>query len=374
MRAIKAISTLSRIGRVTLLIMAAALLMVACSKKTPDEQLVEAEKLLSERQTARGVIKLKELIRDSPDDPAAGTGRLMLAKYYTNEGNAQKALEQLQAVVDAFPAAGEQGQFALAGVISIRVQIGDFEGALASIDKALKAELPEASKGELQMQKANVLLQWASVSPEPKPELTEQGTGILRDLMLNATEGTSRGQAREQLANLYRTRGEFQKSNEVYREYLQKFPGDTLRPHLELAMAINLSQAGEPKKARVLFDPAIKQMREAADAELDQQTQSRMLQDIARYYELMGDYEQAESVKKQIMGMFPMTQMAIDTQFDTARMYLQAGQIEKSVAILEQIKKENPETEIAKRADSWIEAAPQPPAAAVPVPAPEAGS
>ncbi|MCB2155564.1 tetratricopeptide repeat protein [bacterium] len=346
--------SIRRVLRVAIPILFVAVFAVACGKQTPDEQLAEAQQLLSERQTARGVIKLKELIRDNSDDPAAATGRLLLARYYTQEGNAQKALEQLQEVVDAYPLSDPNAEFALNGVLSIRLQIGDIEGALAQLDKAIE-QAPDDQKSDWLLDKAAVLLQSVRMTEEPNPEATAKALEILNDLMLNSEDAQARGQAREQLADYYRSRGEFAKSNEVYEKYLAKYPDDKVRDHLELAMAVNLMKAGEEEKAHELFDPRIASMREAAESELDQQTQLQMLQDVARYYEAMGDLENAEAVKKELMGKVPMTKMAIDTQFDIAMMYARAGNTDRALEILEQIKEENPESQISEQADGLIQ-------------------
>src|SRR5690606_15944617 len=156
--------------------------------------------LIQQGQTARGVMKLKEFVRESPDDPLANDARLMLARYHASEGNATSALQQLQAVYDKVGPNSAAGSDALEGLVSIKVQIGELDEALALLDAAREA-LPETetdSRDQLSIWKGNLLL-----GAEDEARRAE-GEELLRGLAMNAGEKSTRGIARENLASRYR--------------------------------------------------------------------------------------------------------------------------------------------------------------------------
>ncbi|MBI5154127.1 tetratricopeptide repeat protein [Candidatus Poribacteria bacterium] len=341
-----------RVPRVILVSLAVmtALVVGGCQKKSPDERFKEATDLIGEKQTARGIIKLKELIRDTPDDPVSGDSHLLLAQYYTREGNAPKALEELEAAYKNKNYGEQRNQAALSGIIEVRRQLKDFETLLKLLDEAIAA-IPEGNEGlrmSRQLQKAGVYLQMGG------DENIKTGTDLLHTMMLEGKDETMRGQAREVLSQYHRTQSDFEGSNKVYEEYLAAFPDDRVKNHLELAMAVNLRAMGKEDEARAKFEPTAAGMLKAADEELDLAARSQMVLDLAQYHRMMGNLDEAEALMRRVMGENVRTNLAITTQFDIATMYLEAGQTEKGVGFLEQIKRENPGTNIEASADNIL--------------------
>lgn len=320
-------------GAAIIALCAGALVLGACSKPTPQETLTEAMGLLEEGQTARGILKLKEMTREHPDDPATKQARLFLARYYAREGSGTRAVEELEAVFaggDASdPLVLEAGQ----GLVSLRAQLKDFEKAMET-QEALMNALPADATDEREsrlIDKAMLLLVWG----EDEPAKAEEGLALLEDRMLNAEQPHVRGTAREQLANHWRVRGELEKCNGVYERYIAKYPEDTVRPRLELAMAVNLKAMEKTEAADALYKPAIDSLQKEADGELEKDKRAAVLDELASMAEAYRDLETADATRRRIMGENTMSQLAIQNQFRIAQMWAVAGIDAKDAALFE---------------------------------------
>jgi len=328
-----------------------AFILAACAQKPPEDQLDEAMQLVQEGQVARGILKLKELVQKHPDDPAALTAHAHLGNYYFGERNAPKALEEFAAVLEKLNYEDPRGRLAVDGIVAIRAGSGDFDGALQLMDEQI-ALLPDPASDvavELGLRKADVLL--ASGSDEH----TSAGVALLRTMMLE-TPKPPRDVARERLANYYRgEKQDFAASNQVYADYLAAYPEDNLRTLLELAMSVNHRLAGEEEEAVKVFEPAAAKLLAEADAELDKAERTEKLLALAEFNSKMGRYAEAEKLMLRVMGENTRSMTAIETQFRIARMYiLEAGDIPKAREVLEQIKRENPGSNISASADEWL--------------------
>lgn len=359
---------------------AAALGLAACSKPTPQETLAEALGLLNEGQTARGVLKLKEMTREHPDDPATRQARIYLARYYVREGNGTRALEELEAAFEggdiSDPTVREAGE----GIVSIRAQLKDWEKSLEMLDRITAALPAEAAQDReaREIEKAGLLLAWGEEDESRKAE----GLGMLEKRALGSEDAAVRGTAREQLANYWRMRGEFEKCNEVYKSYIDKYPDESIRPRLELAMAVNLKRMEKTAEADALYAPALEKLNAEAEAELDKEARSRILDEAASMAEAYGDLDRVEAIRRRIMGDNVGSQIAIQNQFRIAEMWAVAGietkdaaKFDKGIAEFERIARDNANTSIGQTASDAIgnarkvfEQAMNPPAE---VPAPE---
>ncbi len=339
--------------------LAALALIVACQKATPPEKLEEAQSLLAEGQMARAVLKLKEITREHPEDPAAASAHIMLAQYYTREGNATKALEELEAVAASKDFTDPATLNAMDGIVSIRSQVGDFEGALAAIDELIAA-MPESQARDRAMrevERASILLAWGAEDETRKAE----GVATLSELMLESEDAYVRGTAREQVANYHRTMGDLEASNDIYRRYLDRYPEDTVRPRLEMAMGVNLKRMGEEDEAEKVFRPAAEQVLAEADSEPELARKTAILEEVAQMTEIFGDYQTTEELRRRIMAENPMSQIAINSQFRIASMWAMAGINEKDeelfkkgIAVLEQMTAENEGTNIGEAAQNTM--------------------
>jgi tetratricopeptide (TPR) repeat protein len=325
-----------------------------CSQKTPEERLEEAVLMLQQGQLARAVLELRTIVRENPGDPASAQARMYLAQYYVSEGNAARAIEELQAVYDQYGRSEQMGREAGDALMGIWSQVGDLESALKMADEAIAALPPddEERAGEYKMLRATILVDQDSEESKAK------GIEELRTLMLEANSPWQRGQAREILANIHRQKKDYEGSNAVYRDYLEAFPEDQIRSRIELAMAVNVISSGDKEQGRADFDAAAAKLMTEANEELDREQKTQMLQELATFHQSIGDLAGAEQVMLKIMGENPMSMTAIQTQFGIAQMYATAGVLEerddyfdRGMEILDQIQKENPNTSIAMNAE-----------------------
>lgn len=330
-----------------------------CREKTPAEQLEHAQQLLDQRQTAQAVLELKKLVTKAPADPAAPTARLLLARFYTSQGNGPRALEELEAAWKVAGPEDERGQEALDAIVQVRTQLKDYEGVLKTIDDAI------ATAGEKNATFADTWrvrrAEFVLATSEDDAAKAEARAG-LRTLALDHADAAIRGFARETLANAHKRAGDFAGANVVYADYLAKYPDDSIANQLRLAMAVNRFEAGETEAGRADFDAASKAMIAEADAELDKQVRARQLLELAQFHRLIDDLEGAEALMQRVMGENAMSRLAIETQFGISEMYVGAGLakddtalFEKGLAVLDRIQRENPGTNIEATAQKYAD-------------------
>ncbi|MEQ8820817.1 MAG: hypothetical protein RLY93_11285 [Sumerlaeia bacterium] len=335
----------------TLLLAAVAFLGAGCKQQTPEERFEEAMTLMQEGQTARGVIKLKELVRELPEDPVAPAANLQLARYYVREANANKALEHLQEVLEGRAIGDPAAQEAIQGIVAIRLQLQDYDTALEVLDSAVE-EAEGIVREDLLLQRAQVLR--AIGTQTENEDMVQQALAELRDLMLTAGNEGMRGSAREELAQYYRQRGDLAASNEVYDAYIEAYPGDRIVTQLEMAKAINLRNAGQQEEAEAAFEEAAAAMRAEAEGELDRVARGEMMLNLARYHELMGYNSEARAMMEKVMGDNVGTMLALRTQFDIARMEAQSGNLDEAQAIYERMVKDNPNSSVSAQAEQML--------------------
>lgn len=349
---------------------AVSLVLVAagCGSQTPEEKLEDAFHLIGQGQTARGVLRLQDLVRDHPDDPAAIDAHIALARYYSSDGNAPRALGHLTTVYENTRVTDGRNQEAFMGLVAINQFTGETDTAIELLRNHIE-KFPETdtdSRSYFRIELGEFLLETAGEGDEKNQERYDEGYEILSTMMLEGEMPASRGRAREILARHHRQRGQFDESNAVYERYIAAFPDDAIRTELEIAMALNVYYSGETELGREMFEVAAEALKLEIEEEIEQGVRARRLRELATYHQSIGDYERARELMEQIMAENIQSEIAIRTQFDIAGMYIEAGlrrlddeKFERGAAVLEQIQRENPGTNIESTAAARLEQARQ---------------
>lgn len=337
---------------------ASALFLSGCSQPTPQEKLEEAMVLYQEGDVARAVLKFADVSKNHADDPAAAEANLILAQHNASIGNGDKSVEYLDIVIDKYDLGTIEYETAIEGKIAILAQLGDYE----TVDEILQEQV-ELNEGKHPNKALDYKLKLAQLNLSwPEDEVRNQeGHNMLETLMLEDEEAGNRGAARERLADFYRQTRQYEKSNEVYSTYLEKFPDDPISNQLEFAIALNTYQSGDKEGG---LEKAV-EIEEAILAEIEEQEEAQKKSDLYRVlavnYKNMEDFETAEKYYKKSMGEVPMSNNAIRMQFEMAEMFITGGITQdnddifnRGIEILEQIITENPGTNIALTAEEKI--------------------
>ncbi|HSM93509.1 MAG TPA: tetratricopeptide repeat protein, partial [Anaeromyxobacteraceae bacterium] len=124
------------------------------SDPTSDAYRPLAEAYLALGRFMEAMVVCKKGVKAHPDDPAP---RVLLARVYADQGKDKKALEELQAVLQTWPAFAAAHR--MAGALHLR--LGDRDAGVAALRRAL-----EASPGDAE---TLALLQQYGVSAAPAP-------------------------------------------------------------------------------------------------------------------------------------------------------------------------------------------------------------
>jgi tetratricopeptide (TPR) repeat protein len=335
-------------------VVALPLLVTSCKKKTPDERLEEARSLVSEqRQVPLGVLKLKELIKEFPDDPTTVEARFMLAEIYMSLGrkeNMENAFKELEAVYTKLGLKDQRGvqahQFASQVIFSMEEPARALEHA--------KAGEAGVDDGPAKIEMGFLLSQMRLVAGTDEEKL--QAENFFKDTALNSEEASYRGQAREMIADYYRRTARFDESNAVYDAYLAKYPDDEVNSQLILAQALNFRLAQNEQKFEETFKTGSDKLLAQIDAELNPETKTRMQRDTARLFEVAGKTEMAKDMLQRIMAENVGKMAAMEAQLAIGEMHLRTGQLDEAKILFEAIRRDNPGTPMAQGAEQALKA------------------
>lgn len=338
----------------TLLAVAVISFTAGCRQSTPEERLEEAVQLLQERQIALATLKLRDLIEDEPETGIATEARFILANVYAQIGRPESfrnALSEMDAVYRQHGPTDMPGFQALSFMVDLHLMLEDYEGALALLEEGIEnAAEDERAQSQLVMMRSSLLLN--------AEEEDRQQTAIdfLRDRMLTADRNEVRGEARELLAQHFRRTAEPERSIQVYQDYIDAFPDDTVNAQLHIAQAIAYRALGEEhqEKAEELFERGADGMEEQIEEELNLQARTEMLNTLALYRAAFGQPEKAEELYRRIMAENPGRMPAIEAQFAIGRLYIDEENWERAIGHYEQIARENPDSHIGMQAEQVL--------------------
>ncbi|MEO8376482.1 MAG: tetratricopeptide repeat protein [Candidatus Sumerlaeota bacterium] len=325
--------------------------MTACKKKTAADRMKDAEQLLQEKQVPLAMITLKDIIEQYPDDPATNDARFTLAQVYVGQGRKEyipNAIELLKAVHKSLGFADERGLEAYRGIVELTAQNDDLPGAIKLAQEAAD-QLKDKPVEAFMMQSLASQLE-LSASDEGTQKLGIDG---MEKTMLEHEDASARGQARESLAQFYRIKEDFAGSNAVYEKYLAKYPDDPVNSQLYMAQAINYKALKDDTKSNEAFARGEELMTKDIDGELNLNQRADKLMTLATFYGAVGRVDDAEKQFRRIMAEQPATRMALNAQFDIAKLYIQNKKYEEADTLLAQIGKENANTPIEQSANAW---------------------
>lgn len=335
-------------------IVALPLLVTSCKKKTPEERLQEAQSLVSEqRQVPLGVLKLKEIIKEFPDDPSAIDARFMLAEIYMSLGrkeNMENAYEELEGVYTKLGLKDDRGVQAHQFASQVLFQMEERDKALAHAKEGLEKVEDGPAKIEMGFLYSQMSLMAGSEEEKKAAE------DFFLKTSLETEDAGFRGQAREMLADYYRRTQRFDDSNAVYDAYMEKYPKDEVNSQLILAKALNYRLAGDEEKFEETFKLGSDKLHEQITAELNPETKVRMQRDTARLYEVAGKLDLAEAMLKTIMAENVGKMAAMEAQIGLGETFMRTGNLDKAREIFESIRRDNPGTPMAQNADQAIKA------------------
>lgn len=316
-----------------------------CKKKTPEEKFDEAQQLLGENQVSLAVLKMKDLIKESPDAEVIPDVRMALAQVYVRlggDGNFDKVIEQLEIVGSELGMNDERGVFTRNMIPNLYMQKGELNTALAEAEKNV-----ELAEGNDVIQKEMMIALGNYQLLSEDEAIRNKAIETFTKLMLEDEKPVVRGQSREILAKYYRDLEEFEQSNEIYDQYMEKYPDDTIKPMLQMMQGANFAKIGEAGKAKIVFDEGYEAMAAEIEEELDGQTRNIKLNQLASLSREYGDMERAMGNYEQIMAENPMTQEAINAQMNIGELFVRFEKWDEAIAHFEQMAKENPNSQIA---------------------------
>lgn len=331
---------------------------IGCKKKTPEERFEEAVTLLQENQVPLAIIKLKDLVNQHPDSTIVPDARFTLAGVYARLGgpdNVDKAIEQLDALIESSGWESEQAIEAHNAIIELNMRSDNYEAALAQADEGIQAtEGMEDVNGPLRTLRATLLL----ISEDEAQK--EEGVQYFETAMMDETDETSlHHQAREVLAKHARNTRDFAAAAAVYERFMKKFPDDPMNPMLKMAQAVDLKKAGEEERAEELINEGADDYMAQIEDELDLRTRTQKLNDIAALWTAYGNVEKAEELYRRIMSENTMSQTAINAQIAIGRLYVENGMFEEAIAHFEKMAEENAGNQIGQMAQNYAQGARQ---------------
>lgn len=325
--------------------------LTGCKQKTPEERLQEASQLLQQNQAPLAMIRLKDLVTEAPESEAAIDARMMLAQIYAqyqSKDYFERARQETTAVYEKVGLADPRGYNAFMTTTDLWLATENYDQALSHLESGV-ATAPEERKIELEM-----ALNGLKMAGDDE-ELRQEGEVFFEDRMLNHETPSVRGQSRELLVQHFSRLGDLEKANQIYDQYMEKFPDETIISQLEIAKALNMKRMEEFDEdvADSLFEDGVAGMQQQIEDTLNLEDRARLRNDLALYLQSYGQYERAEQQFRKIMEENVQTLTAINAQFQIGQLYMARQETwDQASEHFAQMAKENPGSQIEQRANN----------------------
>lgn len=338
-------------GRYLLLaLLLGGLLAVGCHRKTPEESLAEATELLKGQDILSAEMKLEDLLKNNPTPEVEVTARKYLAICYIKDHEFDRGREELDKAIKL--AGGPQSE------------VG-FEALGMKLSSYLEEKKPEAA--------LKLALETSDTLRTAPPELRQKiQFAVAQMYLVNKQEDKAREiyqrmlaqnpknpqvemGALQQIARIYEQKKESPKAIALYQDYVSRHPDSPIRAealrHIG-AMQKQLGQAAESSKSYDASEAEInKQLAKMAKA--DDKAQG-MLELADVQYE-RGNVAETSKTLSLLLSKYPVSRYRPIARVHTAELELINKRPDKAIAILQEVVRENPNTQPAAQAQQFIQ-------------------
>ncbi len=325
------------------IMLAVAVVLSGCGKKTPQDKLAEAQQSFQKGDTLAAIIMLEEIIEKNPDDPVADEAHMMLAQVHFMSDDVETALQHLDSVLERNGLNSPIGMMAFRNKLVVLARKEQFSEGVDFIQETI--DDLGTTTGSLYLHLKFSLADFYSMD-----EQNQKATDVYKDIVKITDNESALLSAIEGMVAMYEQEENYSEAIRVYRDYLESNPDTAVKNMLIGGIAYYEKKLGNDEKAAGLFAQAVEGYMQAIDESVSSREKMTSMIQLAKLYSLMDEQEQAIDTYESALEQFPNSEQVPAVLMDMANMYREQKQYDKAVSILNRILKQYPKTQIARSA------------------------
>ena len=336
-----------------------ALVLVACSKKTPEEMFQDAQTAAQRGDTIGAILKAQKIVKNYPDNPIAYQARLLMAASHVQNGEMESARNRLQEIIDGAGLKSAVGQQAFRNMVATYNMANDTAGAIAEIEEALPqlAEMPRFQR-EARVMLANFYQ--ASEQPEKAQE-------ILQAMLDKAETERDYLQATEQMVGMAVRQDKPEQALKLYDDFLKKYPDSENKAlvlfgvgYFQNRMAEKTEKEDEKKQhekaAQEALGTSLRLLDKRIDAELTPQRRMGLVDQKAKILMEMGKKDEAVKALIAFVDENPELEQRVIMLRQAVEMLLMQEKLDEAKEVLQRIARDFPNSQMGQQAGQVIAA------------------
>ena len=334
------------------LMLPAMLMMGGCSKKTPEEMLLEANQRYGEEDIFEAQLIYEELIEKYPETEAALAARQSLAGLYDRDRQFTREREQLDYLITQSGGPSSRGGWPyFAQKISTYMREETPQKALAEAEASSPTfrQAPQQGKFVFGMMLADLLV--ANERVDDAKQVLRQAIEDVATEPAGATAAPQDEvrpedelQAYERLANLEMREGPLEAAVGIYGEFLARHADSAARADAHMQIGMLYGREGRKEEAQASVDQARQVMREQFEKAVGDDENSQLLLRQADHLNFQEQYAEAEALLKQILDDYQLSGSRIGARAMQAELVRRQGDPATAIKLLEEIASDNPNT------------------------------
>ncbi len=328
---------------VAVLSLCVALLLVACTSRSPQERLEKVGKLFQQGDYLGARLEAKELILKYPESEEAIVARFVLAQIYNADGQPDEAISELDQILARKSQKDPQGVQALGFTIDILKRTKRFDDATKLIETYQKkyADDPVTSL-QLSVARADVL----AVAGE-----TTQARAIIQSFLSVSTSPLERRQYRHLLGQTFLRDQDFEAGARCFEELFTSADTPEDKRDVALRTAWFWAAAENYEKAREWAEKTTELFAQAIKEELDGREKARLVHILARVYQQIGNLEGARQLLHALYEMPALEPEQLGAVINELVVtLLRQGKADDAIAFVQDAAKRFPQSPLAQQA------------------------
>lgn len=327
---------------------ASTLFMTACSSKTEEEILSEANAMMQEQNLLKATILYKEFLEKFPESEYRLGAQLGLAEAYYRNQEYELCREVLdQVIADQGGPASPSGFQPFLTKLRTYMDEERYEEALklaeTTSDSLSTAPLP--MKQAFQMFLGNLYAQNRRLD-----EALAVFTEILKTDPPTVEDQVFQLELLRRTASIHEAQGKLDQALEMFNDYIEKRPNVATLAQIHQMAGRTNQRLGNPEAAEAHFEKAGEKLRASIEAAEKEENKVSFMIGLANLNYIRGLNEQADDMLRRVVDEYPNSSNRATALTLLARSRARVQDFETAMSLLQQVVTEYPNTREANQA------------------------
>ncbi|MCX7766230.1 MAG: tetratricopeptide repeat protein [Candidatus Sumerlaeia bacterium] len=305
------------------------LIITGCAKKTPQDKLRDAEKLLEKGDILSAVILLEEVIEKHPNEPVTDDARILLARAHYLSNDLESCQKLLGEIFKKYGVRHPRGVLALNITLGIYAQVKKYDEGIKLITQTLN---DTKTTGTLYWQLNFALADFYQFDKD-----TTSALAVLNKIAEQTTEEDIVISALEEIVGIYEANKNYTAAAKTYEDYLTTHPETKIKNILLGGMAYYYEKQNNKEKAEQLYAEAIAGFEKEIESAVSSEEKISRMTELAKLYSLKNEQHKSLEIFEKILKDYPNERQIPAIMLEMARIHSTLKQYDKSLSILNQV-------------------------------------